>query len=249
MATIAIIPARYASSRLPGKPLAEIGGKPMIVRVWERCQQAGINRTVVATDDARIVECLSRVGAESVMTPQSCRSGTERCAAALDSLDHDPGDVIINVQGDEPFLPPSTLQLLADAFLTPDTQVATLAVQLHDTERLFNPNTPKVVLNARGEALYFSRHPLPYVRDYSPEQWMHQHKFLKHIGVYAYRASTLRFLAGLEPTRLESAESLEQLRWLYYGYTIKVLEVQEDTFTVDTPEDLELARQHAKMLD
>jgi len=246
MATLAIIPARYASSRLPGKPLADIGGKPMVVRVWERCQQAGVDRVVVATDDVRIADCLGQVGAETVMTPASCRSGTERCAAALELLEHNHKDVIINVQGDEPFLPPATLQLLAGAFQDRDTQVATLAVRLHDTERLFNPNTPKVVLNARGEALYFSRHPLPYVRDYSPEQWIHWHPFFKHIGVYAYRASTLNHLASLSPTALEAAESLEQLRWLYYGYTIKVLEVKEDTFTVDTPEDLELARQHAK---
>ncbi|MBI1192886.1 MAG: 3-deoxy-manno-octulosonate cytidylyltransferase [Bacteroidetes bacterium] len=248
MATIAIIPARFASSRLPGKPLADIDGKPMVVRVWERCLQAGVDRVVVATDDDRIMACLERLGAETVLTPESCRSGTERCAAALQQLEHDNADVIINVQGDEPFLPPSTLALLSGAFLEQNTQVATLAVRLHDNERLFHPNTPKVLLNARSEALYFSRHPLPYVRDHSPDQWIHEHPFYKHIGVYAYRASTLRQIAALSPTALEVAESLEQLRWLYHGYTIKVLEVAEDTFTVDTPEDLERARLHAKSL-
>jgi len=220
----------------------------MIVRVWQRCLQAGVDQVIVATDDTRISDCIQERGGQAVLTPSFCRSGTERCAAALDQVPHLPEDIVINVQGDEPFLDPQTLHLLIHAFDAPETSIATLSVRLYDNERLFNPNTPKVLVDARGRALCFSRHPLPYVRDYSPEQWTEQHPYFKHIGVYAFRAATLKAVAELEPTPLEMAESLEQLRWLYHGYPIRVLEVAEDTFTVDTPEDLERARTYAAAL-
>jgi 3-deoxy-manno-octulosonate cytidylyltransferase (CMP-KDO synthetase) len=220
----------------------------MIVRVWQRCLQAGVDQVVVATDDARISDCIQEHGGLAVLTPAACQSGTERCAAALEQLPHLAEDVVINVQGDEPFLPPQSLDLLINAFDAQETKIATLSVRLYDNERLFNPNTPKVLVDARGQALYFSRHPLPYVRDFSPDHWTEQHPFYKHIGVYAFRAATLKAVAQLAPTPLERAESLEQLRWLYHGYPIRVLEVAQDTFTVDTPEDLERARAHADTL-
>ena len=248
MPVIAIIPARFQSSRLPGKPLADIHGKPMIVRVWERCVLAGLDQVIIATDDHRIEKVVQDYGAEVSMTSAHCRSGTDRCAEVAASLPNDREYIVINVQGDEPFLHPSHLKLLAEAFADPTVQIATLAVAINDNERLFNPNTPKVALNYQSNALYFSRHAIPYVRDKENGQWITNQSFWKHIGIYAYRVPTLLKLSSLPETDLEKSESLEQLRWLYHGYPIRVLTVEEDTMTVDTLEDLEAARQWAQKI-
>ncbi len=246
MPAIAIIPARYDSSRLPGKPLADIGGAPMIFRVWERCMLAGFHRVIIATDDQRIADVVRAFSGEAIMTSPTCRSGTERCAEVAGMLNLASGaashEVIVNVQGDEPFLHPEHLSLLRGAFEDPEVNIATLAVPIKDNERLFNPNTPKVVIANNGNALYFSRHPLPYLRDMAPEDWLSHQRYLKHIGIYAYRTGTLLQLSALSPVDLEIAESLEQLRWLCHGYNIRVLEVEQDTLTVDTPQDLDAAR-------
>lgn len=243
---IAIIPARYASTRFPGKPLALLGGKPVIRRVYE--QVAGVlDEAVVATDDRRIFEAVEAFGGRAVMTSPDHRSGTDRCREAYDKVCAEQGrgyDVIVNVQGDEPFIRASQLEAVKRCFDDPATDIATLVkpfAPADGLEALENPNSPKVVLDAQSRALYFSRSVVPYLRGIPREEWLARHTFYKHIGLYAFRAEALRAVTELPPSTLEAAESLEQLRWLENGYRIGVGISDAETVGIDTPEDLERA--------
>jgi len=234
---VAMIPARYESTRLPGKPLALIDGKPMIQHVYERARAADlVERVLVATDDARIADVVRRFGGEAVMTSGDHQSGTDRIAEVARGLD---AEVVVNVQGDLPFFEPhmvaATVQLMrADAALP----MATLKASIHDAADMANPNVVKVVTDHDGYALYFSRSPLPYWRDGAAADCLGY----RHIGLYAYRRDFLLAFARLTPTPLERAEKLEQLRALEWGFRIKVAETACAAIEVDTPEDLERAR-------
>lgn len=240
-----IIPARFASSRLPGKPLAVIKGKPMIRHVYERSMEA-LDYVVVATDDRRIKETVEQFGGRVVMTSAFHQSGTDRCAEAASKISA-PGegipDVIINIQGDEPFIIPEQISQLAEAFSDPGTEIATLIRRVNNSDDLFNPGLPKVVFSMQKKALYFSRWPLPYVRDAEKSSWIENFAFYRHLGMYGYRTKTLMELAKLSPSPLESAESLEQNRWLENGYHIKVIATEYDSFSVDTSDDLKKANE------
>jgi 3-deoxy-manno-octulosonate cytidylyltransferase (CMP-KDO synthetase) len=238
-----IIPARFASSRLPGKPLAVIGGKPMIQWVYENTTRE-LNDVIVATDHADIERAVLDFGGRVMMTSPDHPSGTDRCAEVSQILagSGEKIDVIMNIQGDEPFIKTSHLRLLKDAFSDPETQIATLANPITEQAELLNPNAVKVVTNKQGNALYFSRSPIPYNRYKTEGNWLSGHSYLKHLGLYAYRTEVLGQITLLEPSPLEKTESLEQLRWLENGYVIKVLLTHDLSQGIDTPEDLEAAR-------
>lgn len=241
MECIGIIPARYQSTRFPGKPLVDIKGKSMIRRTWEQAKKA-LDNVVIATDDDRIVKAVEGFGGNVLMTSHDHHSGTERCAEAVAAITAATGkeyDVVINIQGDEPFIDPLQIRLLADSFNKHRAGIATLVKKIDLAGDIFNPNLPKVVFSNEGYALYFSRSPIPYVRGHQQKEWFDTHCFYRHIGMYAYRTGVLMEITGLEPSSLEIAESLEQNRWLENGYSIKVLETSLDTISVDTPEDLE----------
>lgn len=244
---LAVIPARYASTRFPGKPLARLGGKPVIRRVWEQVTQVFAD-AVVATDDQRIIEAVEAFGGRAVMTSPDHRSGTDRCREAVDKLGGDP-DVIVNVQGDEPFIAPSQLRAIARCFDDPSTDIATLVKPFTPADGLAaleNPNSPKVVLGTAGQALYFSRSVIPYLRGVPREEWLERHTFYKHIGMYAFRRETLYAVTALPQSALERAESLEQLRWLENGYRIRTGISDVETIGIDTPEDLAKAEAFLK---
>ncbi|WP_303311788.1 3-deoxy-manno-octulosonate cytidylyltransferase [Hymenobacter sp. BT730] len=242
MNAIGIIPARYASTRLPAKPLVDLGGKSMIQRVVEQARQAQLSRVVVATDDERILRHVLDFGGEAVLTSPEHPSGTDRVYEAYQVLAQ-PADCVVNIQGDEPFIQPSQIDALLALFAQETTQIATLVKPVLTTEELFSPHLPKVVRNTAGEALYFSRHPLPYQRQKGQEEWLAHHLYFRHIGLYAYRPVVLASLTQLLPSALELAESLEQLRWLEHGYRIITAETEVETIGIDTPEDVERARQ------
>lgn len=242
MKTLIIIPARYASSRFPGKPLVEIGGKSMIRRVYEQCLKTARN-VCVATDDQRIDTHVTLFGGYSIMTSDRHKSGTDRCMEAYDSYcrEHKTSfDLIINAQGDEPFIDPDQLLSLERAFIDPEVTIATMVKSIVDKSEIFDSNTPKVIINLFNFAMYFSRSPIPFVRDFQIGELPANIPFYKHIGLYAYRPETLREITSLPPSELEKAESLEQLRWLENGYRIKVVPTTIDSHSVDTPEDLKL---------
>lgn len=235
-----IIPARFASTRFPGKPLVDIGGKSMIQRVYEQVSKV-LNDVYVATDDERIYDAVVAFGGKVIMTSDQHRSGTDRCYEAYTKLPAE-FDVIINIQGDEPFIQPSQIEALKMCFEDETTQIATLVkpIAVSETDSLlFNPNSPKVVLDKNSCALYFSRSPIPYRRGAEEKDWASLHTYYKHIGIYAYRTQVLAEITSLEPSILEMAESLEQLRWLENGYKIKVGFTDVETVGIDTPEDLE----------
>nr|WP_262904625.1 3-deoxy-manno-octulosonate cytidylyltransferase [Hymenobacter lucidus] len=235
---IGIIPSRFASTRLPGKPLTDLGGKTMIQRVVEQARLANLSRVVVATDDERILNHVRSFGGEAVLTSPDHPSGTDRVFDAYCQLDT-PADCIINIQGDEPFIQAAQINALITLFeADPRTQLATLVKPVVTEEELFSPHMPKVVVDTRGEALYFSRHPLPYQRQHPQDQWLAHHRYLRHIGLYAYRPDILAELTRLPPSTLEVAESLEQLRWLENGYHILTAETELATLGIDTPEDV-----------
>lgn len=244
MKYIALIPARYASTRFPGKPLARIGGKPMIQRTFEAAARAlGAENVAVATDDSRIFDAVEAFGGRAVMTSPDHRSGTDRCREAYDILGSD-ADVVINVQGDEPFLNPLQLKQIVSCFDSADTDIATLARSFDPEksyEALADPNTPKLVTDARGFALYFSRSVIPYVRGAEREEWPACFPYLTHVGLYAFRAAVLREISALPQSPLELAESLEQLRWLQAGYRIRVAVTDLPNIGIDTPADLAAA--------
>lgn len=242
MKFIAIIPARYASTRFPGKPLADMAGKTMIQRVYEQVQKA-VSEVWVATDNVLIFEAVETFGGKAIMTSEGHRSGTDRIYEAFEKIGHG-YDVIINVQGDEPFIQPEQIMALMDCFDSKDVQLATLVKPFRKEDgfdALFNPNSPKVVINKDNEAIYFSRSIVPYIRDVHHTEWLDKHTFYKHIGMYAYRADVLKEITKLPLSSLEKAESLEQLRWVENGYTIKVGYTYVETIGIDTPEDLERA--------
>ncbi|GAA4794577.1 3-deoxy-manno-octulosonate cytidylyltransferase [Olivibacter ginsenosidimutans] len=237
MNIIGIIPARYASSRFPGKPLIDIQGKSMIQRVYEQALKASSLKTVVvATDDQRILNHVHTFGGQVMMTAATHQSGTDRCAEVIAyKTDF---DIAINIQGDEPYIDPRQIDLVAACFREKETQIATLVKAIQDDKDLFNPNTPKVLLNHKKEAIYFSRATLPFLRGIPAEQWLKHHTFYKHIGIYGYRSAVLKALTKLTLSTLEKAESLEQLRWLENGYRIQTAETFVETFAIDEPQDL-----------
>jgi 3-deoxy-manno-octulosonate cytidylyltransferase (CMP-KDO synthetase) len=238
---LGLIPARYASTRFPGKPLVDIGGKPMIQRVYEQAAKA-LKNVYVATDDERIYKAVHHFGGKAIMTSTNHPSGTDRCTEALDlieALENKSFDVVINIQGDEPFINPQLLDTLVGCFMSSITEIATLVKPLNDNNDLFDPNKPKVIFNPQYEAIYFSRSPIPYLRQYEKELWAAKHQYFSHIGLYGYRSDILREITNLKPSKLEEAESLEQLRWLENGYKISVRIVEHNSIGIDTPEDLE----------
>lgn len=242
MKFIGIIPARYASTRFPGKPLADMKGKYMIQRVYEQACKV-LDRVCVATDDERIFNAVQSFGGQVVMTSTEHRSGTDRCFEAYTNLGSRE-DVVINIQGDEPFIKPEQIESLIACFDSPQTQIATLVRPFEEAEgyeALANPNSPKVVMNEHREALYFSRSIIPYLRGVEPTEWPARHTYYKHIGMYGYRADVLARITRLPQSSLEMAESLEQLRWLQNGYTVKVGITTQETIGIDTPADLEKA--------
>lgn len=243
MKFIGIIPARYASTRFPGKPLADIDGRSMIERVYRQVE-SGVDAVCVATDDERIMRAVQAFGGRAVMTSDAHRSGTDRCYEAYTKAGEG-YDVVINIQGDEPFIHPEQIETLKGCFSDASVQIATLVKPFNPDDDfetvLFNPNTPKVVLNKNNEAMYFSRSVIPYIRGKQYTEWLAAHPFYKHIGLYAYRADTLREITQLPQSPLELAESLEQLRWLENGYKIKAGVTHRETVGIDTPEDLERA--------
>lgn len=242
MKFIAIIPARYASTRFPGKPLADMGGKPMIQRVYEQVKRA-VHDVWVATDDSRIFETVQSFGGKAVMTSTEHRSGTDRIQEAYSKIGED-FDVVINVQGDEPFIQPEQIESLKECFDSKDVELATLVKPFKKEDGfdiLFNPNSPKVVINKKNEAIYFSRSIVPYIRDSHHTEWLDKHIFYKHIGMYAYRVDVLKEITQLPQSSLEKAESLEQLRWIENGYRIRVGYTDVETIGIDTPEDMERA--------
>ena len=240
MRVVGIIPARYASTRFPGKPLALIQGKTMIRRVCEQAWKAKLDDVVVATDDVRIADEVMSFGGKYVLTDPNHRSGTDRCCEAMDLLAA-PCDAVVNIQGDEPFINPRQIDQIADLICNEGAQLASLAKRIEDEEELFSPNTVKVVMDGNGQALYFSRNPIPFMRNVEKKDWLKRGLFYKHIGIYAYRAETLRKVALLEPSPLELAESLEQLRWLENGMAIRMGITTSENVSIDLPSDLKKA--------
>ena len=239
MKFIGIIPARYASTRFPGKPLAVLGGKRVIERVYEQVTKV-LDEAWVATDDARIYDAVTAFGGQAVMTRSDHKSGTDRIEEAAGKIGTD-ADVIINVQGDEPFIQPSQIATVKALFDDPQVQIGTLGKPFESIEAVCNPNSPKIVCDVHGYALYFSRSVIPYIRGKEQDEWLASFPFLKHIGLYAYRREVLAAITKLPQSPLELAESLEQLRWLQNGYRIKVGLTDVETVGIDTPEDLERA--------
>ncbi|MGI9160246.1 MAG: 3-deoxy-manno-octulosonate cytidylyltransferase [Saprospiraceae bacterium] len=239
---LAVIPARYASTRFPGKPLADLAGKSMIRRVYEQTARCALaDRIVVATDDDRIAEHVRAFGGEVMLTRAEHPSGTDRCAEVARAFPQ--AEMVLNIQGDEPFIQPEQITLLARTLLdAPDFQIATLVKPLAALADLDNPNVVKAVFAPAGGALYFSRFPIPYLRNCTPEARLGHHTYYKHLGIYAFRRATLLELAGCAQTPLERAESLEQLRWLETGYRIAVGITTQESLGIDSPEDLEKAR-------
>ena len=241
MNIIAIIPARFASTRFPGKPLAMLAGKPVIEHVYEQVGQV-LSEVWVATDNSRIYDAVIAFGGKAVMTRADHKSGTDRIEEAAEKI-NSKADVIVNVQGDEPFIQPSQIETLCGLFDNPTTQIATLGKPFDSMDAVRNPNSPKIVTDNNGFALYFSRSVIPFVRGKEPDTWLMQFPFLKHLGIYAYRREVLREVTSLPMSTLEKAESLEQLRWLQNGYRIRVGITNVETVGIDTPEDLKRAEE------
>jgi len=242
ISTLGVIPARYASSRFPGKPLVMIDGKSMIMRVYEQTlKTTALDRVIVSTDDERIFNHVKECGGEVMMTSGSHVSGTSRIGEVVDNLSflgQCPYDVIVNIQGDEPFIDPSQIDLTVSLFDNPEVLIGTLIRKIDNGEDLLNPNVVKVVVDQAGKAMYFSRSPIPYFRGIPQDSWSDNYKYYKHIGLYAYRSTILKTILNLPPSPPEAAESLEQLRWLYNGYSIHTAVTDIETVGIDVPEDL-----------
>ena len=239
MKFIGIIPARFASTRFPGKPLAMLGGRTVIQRVYEQAT-AILDEAYVATDDERIYQAVEQFGGQAIMTRTDHKSGTDRIEEAAEKIGTQ-ADVIINIQGDEPFIQQSQIETLMHLFDDPSTQIGTLGKRFETIEAALNPNSPKIVTDKRGFALYFSRSIIPFIRGKEQGEWLQHFPFLKHLGLYAYRREVLREVTLLPQSPLEIAESLEQLRWLENGYRIRVGLTDVETVGIDTPEDLQRA--------
>ncbi len=237
MKILGIIPARYASTRFPGKPLVDIAGKSMIQRVYEQAKKcSSLTEVIVATDDERIFDHVNQFGGLATITSDQHQSGTDRCAEVASNYRE--YQAIINIQGDEPFIDPQQITKVANCFIDTYTQIATLIKKINTIEELYNPNSPKVIVNKKVEAIYFSRSALPHVRGHETADWLKHFTYYKHIGIYGYRADILQQLTQLPVSLLEKAESLEQLRWIENGYRIKVAETELETQAIDTPDDL-----------
>ena len=243
----AIIPARYASTRFPGKPLALLGNKPVIQHVYEQASSV-LSDVWVATDDDRIREAVEKFGGRVVMTRADHKSGTDRIEEAAEKTGTQ-ADVVINIQGDEPFVQPSQIKTLMQLFDNAETQIGTLGKHFENIEAVNNPNSPKIVTDKQGFALYFSRSVIPYIRGAQDNEWLSHFPFLKHLGLYAYRREVLHEITQLPQSSLEIAESLEQLRWLENGYRIRVGLTDVETVGIDTPEDLQRAEEFLKNRD
>lgn len=238
MSSIAIIPARFASSRFPGKPLANIADKSMIQRVYEQVRKVdAIEEVIVATDDERIFTHVEKFGGKVLMTSTEHQSGTDRCAEVALQFPHT--DVVLNIQGDEPFIQPEQIRELLNCFEKPTTQIATLIKEIKEESELLNFSIPKVVINKQLEALYFSRHSIPFQRSHPQNEWMEHHTYFKHIGIYGYRRHTLLALTKLKPSSLELTEALEQLRWLENGFRIQTAITEFQSYGIDHLEDIE----------
>lgn len=239
MKILGIIPARYASTRFPGKPLALIGNKTMVQRVIEQAEKSSLlDKVIVATDDERIMQHIEALGYTAVLTSAAHPSGTDRCLEALEKQDMH-YDAVINIQGDEPFVDPSQIDALARLIVKPEVDIATLAIKITESKTLFDHNKVKAVLAADGKALLFSRQPIPFQKHHVPDNWHKHHTYYKHLGIYAYKSNVLKSICALEPSSLEISESLEQLRWLENGYHIHVALTTLETPAVDTPKDLQ----------
>jgi len=241
MKFIGLIPARYASTRFPGKPLALLNGKPVIQYVYKQAAKV-LDAVYVATDDERIYNKVLAFGGKAVMTSTEHHSGTDRIEEALEKVGGD-FDVVVNIQGDEPFIAQSQIETLCQCFVDKATQIATLGKPFECIEAAENPNSPKIVVDNRGYALYFSRSIIPFVRGTERQDWLSKYPFLKHLGIYAYRTNVLKEITKLPQSSLELAESLEQLRWLQNGYRIKVGLTDVETVGIDTPDDLQRAEE------
>lgn len=241
--SLGIIPARYASTRFPGKPLVRLGEKSMISRVYDAVSSV-MENLVVATDDRRIEAHVKEFGGQVVMTSEAHRSGTDRCAEALDIFEKQQlrkFNIVINIQGDEPFIRPDQIQSICDSFDKDTVDIATLMKRIENSDVIHDPNRPKIVADKAGFALYFSRSAIPFLRDVPTSEWVNSQIFYQHIGLYGYRSDVLRKLCQLAPGILEKAESLEQLRWLENGFRIKTALTEHESFGIDTPADLERA--------
>jgi 3-deoxy-manno-octulosonate cytidylyltransferase (CMP-KDO synthetase) len=239
-----IIPARYASSRFPGKPLVLIGNKPMIQRVYEQASKA-LGIVYVATDDKRIFEAVVAFGGKAIMTSPDHMSGTDRCSEAVTTIMDETGrniDVVINVQGDEPFIKPEQIGLLMKCFDDETVELATLVREVAPGEDIFNPNQPKVILNSKRDAIYFSRAAIPFIRDTEMSNWSKNYIYYKHLGLYAYKTETLKKITRLARSPLEIAESLEQNRWIENGFSVRTAVTSWESIGIDTPDDLEKAK-------
>lgn len=243
-----IIPARYASSRFPGKPLALVGNRTMIQRVYEQASKS-LDLVYVATDDRRIYNTVLQFGGKAVMTSPDHQSGTDRIAEAVKHIVEETGttiDIAVNIQGDEPFIRPEQISLLKDCFSDRAVEIATLIRKAESEEDIFNPNQPKVIINSKGDAIYFSRAAIPWYRDAEQKEWSKKHVYYKHIGLYAYRTDVLKKITLLPRSPLEIAESLEQNRWIENGYRIRTAVTNWESIGIDTPEDLEKAKELLK---
>ncbi len=239
MKIIGIVPARFGSTRFPGKPLADINGKSMIQRVYEQCLLSKLlSRLVIATDDERILNHVKEFGGEAILTSPQHLSGTDRCAEVIEKMENPIYDVVINIQGDEPYIHPDQIDLLCTTFERNETRLSTLVKKITSTDELFNHNNVKVVLNKRKEAIYFSRSPIPYNRNFPEQEWLKYSTYYKHIGIYGYKSSALLEVSRLAKTNLEITESLEQLRWIENGYVIHAEVTSYESIAIDTPEDL-----------
>lgn len=239
MKVLGVIPARYASTRFPGKPLVDIQGKTMIQRVYEQAMKAkSLSKVIVATDDERIFNHVQSFKGEVMMTSNVHQSGTDRCAEVINQLSSEAFDAVVNIQGDEPFIDPSQIDSVVEVLKKEQFMIATLAKRIYNEGVIHNPNIVKAVFSSEGKALYFSRSPIPYLRNTPTDEWLSKGEFYKHIGLYAYKSSVLKEIALLPPSRLEQLESLEQLRWLENGYAIGIAETDLETIGIDTPEDL-----------
>lgn len=242
MAIIGIIPARYASTRFPGKPLAIIDGKTVIQHVYEQCKLAdSLKKIIVATDDERIANNVKNFGGEAIMTSKDHVNGTSRCVEALTTYEKIVGttfDIVINIQGDEPFIQPEMINKVSSIFNNADAQIGTLAKKIETEEELFNPNVVKLLIDKNKKAMIFSRNTLPFIRDVDKSNWITNTVFYKHIGLYGYRKDALFEITKLKPSRLELAEKLEQLTWMENGYIVSIEYTEFDSRGIDTPEDL-----------
>lgn len=243
MKILGIIPARYASTRFPGKPLADIKGKSMIQRVYEQASKSfRLDQVLVATDDSRVFDLVKKFGGNVIMTSPSHQNGTSRCQEVMGILatskPSEEFDIVVNIQGDEPFIDPQQINKVVDLFNNPEVEIGTLAKKIEEADELFNFNVVKVILGKNKSAVYFSRQAVPFLRDFPEEEWTNHFDFYKHIGIYGYRSSVLKKIVKLSPGKLEEAEKLEQLRWLENGFHIAVELTAFEGVAIDTPDDL-----------